>query len=1198
MEKLRVLLLGQFSVHLAQTSPALKAGPASLLAYLALFQGRPLGRARVAGALWPDLSEGRARANLSTVAWRLRRDLSAQGYPGRIIRASPESLELDSKICDVDVQDFRRESNALGMHALSIEGLARAARALELYRGDLLEDWDFVWCQLDREELRQHYYRMLRGLAEGFEQRGRYDLALQYVQKAVSVDPLNESTQRILMRILHCAGDRTAAVSHFRRFADLARSELGIEPDGETMALLSEIKRTDPILAPGSSMEAREFPPIRPDAAPLIGRSKERQQAADLMDAARTGTGGAMLILGDAGIGKSKFVNWSMEEWVTRGGHVVQGRCIEFNEPIPYQPILDGLGSYLNEKDLFGFAKRAGGTRQMPSLVDAAERNVVGERNLAWSWPAGKLRLFNWLTTILGDVTRQHPLLILIEDLQWVDAGTVDFLSHLLDRAKSMKLAVLLTSRFTAGGARHTINMERLGRYCAEVIHLGPLSEVETTKLVGCLVDPNGASPKLASWIYAETEGNPLFVIETLRLLQQRGDLRAPDRSLIENPKDPASFGLGHDIPEGVRSAIHQRLRLIAPAARRIAEIASILGRTFDEELLCVIAATSENRLSRAIRQLLHAGIFERENAGYRFTHDKIRAFCYESLSVAARRTYHARAAAVLALAPGVPPHHLAWHRHCAGQWYLAVPSWVQAGDKAREVHAYEEALQAYRHAISCMRRDGTRGTEAGAIEEISLLVKLDEVLAILGRPTDRREVLDHIGGICRRTLNPSLQVIWFIRQALLEEHIGNCHLAANLARRAWALARATRESAMEVEALKVLAWALNRAGRHTRSRLVSQILLRKMGDADSPTKASALWQVAAACIAQGEYANGSYYLRLAKDALNRSGYSSEYPLVLIGEAIVSRVMGKPQESRASLLRALRLARASTDRITIARASIHLVTLDALEGKLAHALWRLRRTSADSRSAGLTRTYVACLNEVAYSVGRLIGNYPWAWSATDRAMGMFEPLESRDMLTMLRSSQAQLLLDESRLEQAISVASEVLRQFNCGRSSGSSNRHYQEALTIRGAAFLQIGDLPCALADLEGARDAQFQTGERLLLVDTLSFLSHAYAENDDSGRALATSEEALRLLAEIGYANYQPQRIFWHHYLILEMFDRLPRLHYLERAVEFIEAQASSLSRAQARRLRQGVRLNREILGAWERYHQPLRQTADALSS
>jgi hypothetical protein len=114
-------------------------------------------------------------------------------------------------------------------------------------------------------------------------------------------------------------------------------------------------------------------------------------------------------------------------------------------------------------------------------------------------------------------------------------------------------------------------------------------------------------------------------------------------------------------------------------------------------------------------------------------------------------------------------------------------------------------------------------------------------------------------------------------------------------------------------------------------------------------------------------------------------------------------------------------------------------------------------------------------------------------------------------------------------------------------------------------------------------------------LVDTITHLALAHAKQSDAARAIATSEEAIELLTDINYANLQPQRVFWHHFLILEMFQREPRIQFLRRAVDFIEERGATLSRAQQRRFRQDVPLNREILAAWERCR-PRAGRADSL--
>ncbi len=417
MKSFQIALFGRFSLRVESRPIHLGEGAAHLLAYLALSHGRFVSRSRVAGALWPDLSEQRARANLSTVAWRLRRALLEHGCSADLIQASGDSLALDSERCNVDVETFRHGSVSPGSRPLSLDSLANAVHALELYRSDLLEDWDVEWCCLDREELRQRYVYTLRALSEGFEQRGRDDLALRYARQATQVDPLNETVQRTLMRLMYRTGDKTSAVSQFQRFAHLAKSELGVEPDRETIALVKEIRRPSSSYAIAEPSGSRGPFLIHPEKIPLIGRDLERVEVSAFLDSAAAGTGGGILLVGEAGIGKSRLVEWAMEEWAVRGGVAGRGRCIEFNDPVPYQPLLDAVGSLVGEGDLAGFVGGEG-REQIAHLHDEAVGGAVDQVDtLETAWPAGKFRLFFRLSSGLENASRRRPSLIVVEDL-------------------------------------------------------------------------------------------------------------------------------------------------------------------------------------------------------------------------------------------------------------------------------------------------------------------------------------------------------------------------------------------------------------------------------------------------------------------------------------------------------------------------------------------------------------------------------------------------------------------------------------------------------------------------------------------------------------------------------------------------------------------------------------------------------------
>ncbi len=1194
MARLRITLLGPFAVSSGSRRLELNSSAAHLLAYLALSGGRLIPRTRIAGSLWPDLPEIRARANLSTSVWRLRQALSRHEVKADVVRTSEYAIGIDADLCEVDVDGFRHDSLAPGGSANTLDTLARAAYATGLYRGDLLEDWDLEWCRLEREQLRQRFAHTLRALAEGFERLGRYDLALQYARRAADAEPSDEPAQRTLIRLLMRTGDRGSAARQFHRFAGYVRSELGVEPDSQTMALYGQAKEVSSDRWLDQAAEPR-VPLIRPGMIPLVGRTEEHEQINGLLDAAMSGVGGSVLVLGEAGIGKSKLAEWAIEEWAARGGLTARGRCIEFNDPIPYQPVLDAISSVADVTGITGFATQSAGA--LPSPFEEAGFGSASERRKPdGPWPAGKLRLFGWLLKRLDKVSRRRPLLIVIEDLQWADPSSVDFLAYLLERARSMRLLVLVTARPSGRTTGQPVDIERLSRYSATTLRLRPLTSTETAELVQVLLDGPPVNTDLARSIYAETEGNPLFVIETIRLFQQRAGISVSTPLALSGTDDPYQPAPSRRIPAGVRSAVEQRLALIDTGALRVARIASVLGRGFDEELLSMVAGTGANRLSRAIGRLLRAEIFEREDAGYRFAHDKIRAVCYESLPVRVRRIYHAQAAAALSQIPDLPVHRLAWHQHSAGQWSLAAASWEMAGDHAITIHAYEEALRAYQYAIVCVQRDGEVPPETANRRAIRVLLSSEKALAVLGRPSDRRKILERIDVLFGAGSETTFRAEWLVRRALLEDYIGDSTLAATLARRAWSIARTEGNQHLEIEALHVIAYALYRVERFTRSLAVLKLVLRRARER-SPSAVTALMHLAVVYSVFGDFVSASASIEKAGRTSIELGLKADYYQVISRQAVVDKFVGNVRQSRLRFSEALRLAREANDPVVAARVTLQIAIVDALEGRLGDAVRGLRAGMVACRAVGYMRAQAIGLNEVAYSVARLLGNYTWAWDASAHALNLPVTIESDYLSWMCKDSQAMLLLEQGRLQEAMGLINECLALVEPMRTTIAPSHAFLESLARRGVIWLQLGNPDKAAADLEEARKTQAKLGHRLLLVDTLTYLAVTYASLGDAERALLTSNDALSLLAEIGYANHQPQRVFWHHYLILEKFNRKPRLPYLKRAVEFIEAQAATVSKAQARRFKRDVRLNREILEAWERHRQALESTVDEMS-
>jgi len=1157
-------LFGRFSLVVCSRPVSLGNREAALLAILALGDGVAISRSRVAGILWPDSSESRARANLSTAIWRAKAAVARHGFDNEVLLSDASQVWLDTQHLWVDVQEFRKGAITKLGQLLDLETLGRAVASMELYAGDLLQDWDYEWCVLERESLRELYLRTAEAVVDGFERRHRWDIALRCARKAIQIDPYREQLQRAVVRLLLRSGDRATALAQVSRFARLMRREFDTELDDSIFDLFHVARgsHSHGFSAGGNPVEHCDFPPMQ--QLPLVGRLAERQYLLATLEKARNGAGTGVFITGDAGVGKTRLLNWFLEEWAASGGITRRGRCAEFSRPLAYYPIGDLLGIEFAEKH---------GTQPVEITRGVSTEDDQGEAGVERC----VRRDFAQVMSKVEALTVERPTLVVIEDVQWADDQTIDLVTFLLERANGLPLVVAVSASLPLTMWQVALHA-RLQR-CADVtLTLEPMTRPEIAELVGSALGKLEGSAEIVDRVWIESEGHPFVALEALKVIAARN--RSAEFWL---PSDCAwSSGT---MPDTVRSLLQQRLRGLPQGTKAIAEIASVLGRNFDLETLAALAEVEAGELLDAVELLSAAGVFRREKSRVKFSLEQYRLLCYERLSSRERIAYHRKAYKILLRFGDAAAFELAWHQYASGGFKRAAQWWEIAGDRTAATYQYEMAERAYREAILCWRRSSHRRATGNLIRsEFRVLTKLDEIMTLMGRTQERRELLEQMRGLASRDHSGKLLACWFLRAACFEEHVGNFDAAVRLARRAWHLSGILGMQNMQVTALRNFAWALSRAGRSWRALAAFKVCLRRARGAEPRELITALWQTAVVCIKLSDFALASACLDQAKLAGKVSSFARESSEVVGVEAVADKWMGRPEAAREKLYRSMDIARRTRDRVMMARLDFHLATLDCLEGRLGDALRRLRKATVASREMEYVRTHLSCLIEVGGGLGRVIGSFAWARMAIRHALRIAQYTQGRFLYAVCRDAEAQLLIEEERFAEAGFIVAEV---FDALETAGYPVTDLSEAVMRRGVVGFFLGRVEAAIADLETAARLQSQSGDRLLLVSCLSYLAAAYAAVGNMSSALAVSTEAVRLLQAVNHANPQPQRIYWHHYLILKRMGLEPRMHYLERAVELIEARAATLSRAQQRRFRRAVPLNRDILAAWEHFQQ-----------
>jgi len=781
MTLLRIFLLGSFQAFDGERPLALKFPPkvVPLWAHLLLHADRPLARQTLAFSLWPDVPEETALANLRRHLHHLKSALPPpeDRPPWLLIDAQSVQWNPQAHLW-LDVAEFER---------LSQGDPAALEQAVVLYRGDLVADCYDDLILAERERLRNLYLTDLEALARHHRAQGRFERAIEFTARLMALDPLNENALRLLMSLRYESGDRAGALKAYAAFCRRLREELEVEPMRETQALAEAIRRDRWAWGQeaGEAAASRpERPPSRrqpPLILPFIGREAEMAQLQGWWQQTLQGRGGLVMVAGETGIGKTRLVEEFAKAVETQGGRVLVGRAAIAGTP--YQPILDALRRalpLLAALDLPPLwlavvalllpelpARRG---RQVSPLPQPPPLDPEGER----------LRLCEGLWRCLSGLSRPRPVALILEDLHWADAATLDLLAFLARRLRGSGFILCIgTYREEEVSAAHPLavlrqTLQREGLW--HPLALGGLSAQAVAQLLRALTEEASAADTLAARLYTASEGHPFFLQELLRDLLDRGLLRReeghwqvrlaaplppPSGPLALAPLTPQFWGergageRGAAVPAGMQQVVLARLARLSPAARTLAEVASVLGPAFPYDLLHRASGWTEHEVLERLDELLdgqvlreagHEGAFD-----YAFSHHLVQATIYEAGAAGQRRRRHRRVAGLLAAENG-PPAEIARHYDLGGEPERAAMFYLQAARAALAARADEDALAALERGLALAQADDLRRQLLGEQEEIlhrrgervrqeQCLAELAALVERVGTPDDRCEV-------------------------------------------------------------------------------------------------------------------------------------------------------------------------------------------------------------------------------------------------------------------------------------------------------------------------------------------------------------------------------------------------------------------------------------------------------------------------
>jgi DNA-binding SARP family transcriptional activator len=697
MARLSLTLLGGFQ---ARRDPGpLLALPTrksqALLAYLALPLGRAHPRDALAALLWGGLRQESARAGLRQALFFIRKAL---GDPDGALRHEGDTLALAPAAVDADTAMFER---------LVLAGTPDAlAQAAALYRGDLLSGFALdeapfeEWLVRERERLRELAVEALaRLLAQQRAGGGKAEDALHTALQLLGLDPLQEPVHRTLMRLYADGGRRGAALRQYQQCVAVLQRELGIEPETETKVLYQEIlRRRDERRVADEALASRRSPHVAEsrtsgagDETELIGRATEMGELQTALGRATGGAGRVVVVLGDAGIGKSRLVIELAADATRSGVTVLFGRSYESEQILPFGPWVDALRAGHVADDL-ALLERLGPLRsELARLLPE-----IGGGPPAGATEVGPV--FESMTQLIGQLARTGPVLVVLEDLHWADEMSARLLTFVGRRLANWPVLLMATAREDEMARAATLQraMDDLGDHGLTTLSLRPLSRPDTHTLVRTLARNADESwlDRVGEHAWQASEGNPFVVVETVRAHAQGATL---------------DQGRGLGLPERVRDMVGRRLERLSERAQILAAVASVIGREFEFPLLARAATLGEEEAAAALEELVRGRVLHGLGERFDFTHDRIRKVAHDRILAPRRKLLHRRVAEAIeaTYAEELERHALALGLHYreAEIWDPAASYLGRAGRAAEQRAANDEAVACFDAALECLTR-------------------------------------------------------------------------------------------------------------------------------------------------------------------------------------------------------------------------------------------------------------------------------------------------------------------------------------------------------------------------------------------------------------------------------------------------------------------------------------------------------------
>ncbi len=527
----------------------------------------------------------------------------------------------------------------------------------------------------------------------------------------------------------------------------------------------------------------------------FVGRNDELTRLKNhLKDVKESGTR-TVLIEGEAGIGKTSLVSRLKPFAQERGFEFLAGTC-QSQTSDPYLPFKEAFSEYIK-------GKKGGQHSESMAFIGTGEEELLEDKQL---FDARKSETFYETTEAVKDIAENNPLVVFLDDLQWVDKGTLDILSYMDDRLEEVPVFFIGSYRPEEVDEHHHLMdmIHRLGRDAKiEKIELNPLSASDTEETIKGFLGVEDPPGYFVDNIHEKTDGNPLFIKEALRQMKEEG-LIDPEQEKYPERGDDIS------VSDKVHNVIQRRIKQLDDDTMRVVEIGSVIGDKISFELLSKTSEIGEIDLLDHIDMLTGNQLWDEktDEEVFFFSHEMIKTTVYDGLKPLKKRLLHKRIASNIEelFEDELEDWYsdLARHHERANEPSKALEYYIKAGEKAEGMFANEDAIEMYGKALELSEEVG--GDE---LDRVKIIEKIATAYSLLGEYEDTREYLEKALDLVDENEKPKM----YRKIALTHKEQGNSSSVIEYADKG--ISCQDEDSPETCRLLSLKGWAYMKIGEH-----------------------------------------------------------------------------------------------------------------------------------------------------------------------------------------------------------------------------------------------------------------------------------------------------------------------------------------------------------------------------------------------